>query len=261
MTTARRLIYEGYREGNVIPANVLLTASDVQNAEALPLLNGIVLTMIGEVIGAEPQDWPIPPQINATTTPYWNKDPRENPAAQQPSRGFNGSNNNGALYPPVNSRLVLAVDNDPVTVFLPPSPDDGALIMITDLNSTAIVTLDANGRFIDDASTKVLDPVSSFNGTLFMYHADDANWRSITAMGIDDESPLPEAFNDLLSIQLYFRVAPRYGSTPSAETAMTYKLALAKLKKRYRIRQPLRAPAKGPRNAIQEYSGTFNNRR
>lgn len=255
MTTARRLIYDGFREGNIIPPNTLLSATDEQNTEALPLLNNFLFDLVGEVIGEEPQDWPVPAARTATTTPYWNIDPNERSVEQQPASGVLGSSDQTFQYPPPNARLIIKATAENLTVYLPPAPDDGALMQIADLNSTAVVTLDANGRFINDQPTLVLDPVSSYNGKTYMYRADKATWYEITDMLIDDVSPLPTVFDDVLSIGLYFRIAPRFGSTPSPATAAMYKRKLQKLKNRYRQSQPVSAPAKSPTNSTQEYRG------
>lgn len=256
MATARKLIYDGLREGNIIPANAALSATDVQNAELLPLLNGYVNELLGEVIGEEPRDWSAPPQVAAEFTPYWNNDPARLNVEQRPAQ----SGTDGYRYPPPNSRLIIAAAAAD-TIYLPPAPNDGALMQIVDLNSTAVVTLHANGRFINDAASLDLDPVSSYHGATFMYRADKGSWYQLTAMAIDTESPLPTPFDDLLSIGLYFRAASRFGSTPAPVTINAYKTKLAKLKKRYRQKQPNIAPDSAPRDSIQEYTGVFGPRR
>jgi hypothetical protein len=60
-----------------------------------------------------------------------------------------------------------------------------------------------------------------------------------------------------LSQKLYFRAASRFGSTPSAITIASFKAKLAKLKKRYRQKQPISPPDSYPRDSIQEYTGIF----
>lgn len=255
MATARKLIYDGLREGNIIPANAALSATDVQNTELLPLLNNYLFELVGEVIGEEPRDWSVPPRVVSDTTPYWNKDPRQLDVEQQP-----GSSTFGAGYayqhPPANSRLVIAATVADI-VYLPPAPDDGALVSIVDLNSSAVVTLHANGRFINDTASIDLDPVSSYHGAMFMYRGDRGSWLPLTEMAVDDNSPLPTVFDDVLAIGLYYAAASRYGSTPSASTNMRYAKKLAKLKKRYRQKQPIIAPDSHPAESIQEYTGIF----
>lgn len=255
MTTARKLIYDGLREGNIIPANEALSATDKENAELLPLLNGYLFELVGLVIGEEPRDWAVPPSVAAQTTPYWNIDPNERYAEQQPAGLF--ASDEAYKYPPTNSRLVIRATGTPITVYMPPAPDDGALMHIVDLDSTAAVTLHGNGRFIDDLPSIEMNPVADYDDALFFYRADRGSWYRIEQMAIDDQSPLPTVFDDLLSIGLYLRAAPRYGSTPSAATAKAWQTKLAKLKRRYRQRQPMHAPAKSPAPAIHEYDGLF----
>lgn len=260
MATARKIIYDGLREGNLIPANAALSATDITNAEALPLLNSFMLQLLGTVIGEEPEDWPVPPTITATGTPSWNSDPNRQDVRGETTRGNNRTHDQTYIYPPINRRLIVQLTT-PTTVYLPPAPEDGSIMQITDLDSTSPLTLDGNGRFINDAPTLVMDPVSSFAGQTFVYDAEKATWYRVSNMTIDGVSPLPETFDRLLSIGLYFAMAPRYGSTPSAVTVQTYKELRSKLSKRYRSKQPKMAPARGPRSSQQEAYGFFSSRR
>lgn len=214
MTTIRTLITDAYRESGIIPVGEELDADIFE--EGLRRLNALYDSLFGHDLGE-----PLLPL----------------------SYGTSGVSNTYALeedvapeilssYIPANVRLILNID-EAVTLYLPPNPDDGARFQIVDNAgnlATYNVTLDANGRRIEDALTVTL-ATNDLNRSWF-YRGDLGKWVRVTALEADDESPFPAEFDDFLVTLLAYRMGPRHG----AQTADSTIEVLKRMKKLFRAR-------------------------
>lgn len=229
MSTALQLITAAYREGNNKAVAVTPTADE--QTETLVSLNRIISFLIGHELGEPLYEWPIsPPQ---RTAPVGTQYPLAQGANDLPSTVW--------PYPPANVRLMASV-TVATTVYLPEAPDDGARISYVDVNSSAIVTLNGNGRFIQDTfglygTTVALDDLDGVAS--WFYRADIGTWVYLQPLLITDSSPFPDEFDDLLITRLAMRLSPRLGQAPRSDTLYTYNLMLARFKARYKQTPPV----------------------
>jgi hypothetical protein len=118
---------------------------------------------------------------------------------------------------------------------LTPSPEDGCRFAVIDRAGnfeTYPITIHGNGRNIEEASSVSL---ATNNLTReWFYRADLGNWVRVTDLTVNDESPFPEEFDDLLVIMLAFRLNPRYGAETRGETAEALNRARRQFRARYR---------------------------
>jgi hypothetical protein len=235
MTTARALITAAFREGNLIPIGT--TPNSDELSEALPRLNRYVRGVFGYEMGEELRDWPVPqPQRTAPIAANFPQAPYPTsvdasllsfPLAGDPSLSI-------TPYPPKNSRIVWGGKND-MRVFFPEQPDDGSRMSVVagaGADATKVLTLDGNGRLIENAPEQVQPtPVVPRE---WLYRADLGNWLRVQDMAIDDECPFPPEHDDLWICLLAIRLAPRYNKTIAAETQAIAAAAMKRLKTRYR---------------------------
>lgn len=217
------IIREGLREGNLIPIARDPTTAEV--AEALGRLNTLVKALYGFELGELLQDWPVPSkQRTAAVSAQFPYAPPERDMPAQVT-----------IYPPANVRIVAKLATD-TTIWLPQRPDDGARVGFVDVGSSGFLTLDANGRLIEDATgipapDAIIDPP---NVSQWFYRADLGTWQRILPLVLTDLSPFPDEFDDLLITGLCIRLSPRYGNEVRAGTASMYTDVLGKFKARYR---------------------------
>lgn len=226
MTQASEIITQAFREANIIPIG--RTPSEAEQAEALPRLNNFISWLFGTKLGEFKRDWPIPPNRKAPVPAQFPLFPEERRLPD-----------NVWPYPPNNARLLVSISSAS-TVFLPYSPNPGAQLSTVNVGASADITLNANGRLIDDLASIVLTP-EEFHGLRWFYREDLGSWRRISSLSLTEESPLPAEFDDLLVCALAIRLAPRFGAEPLAATAQTYTDSLAKLEQRYKQYMPVGA--------------------
>ncbi len=206
MTLISEIIQRAYRESNVITIGTSPTAAEI--AEALPLLNSLILSTVGNeaseqgfqelIVGGE----------------------------------FDQSNSIGD-YIPDNTRLVLNLSASD-TLELTPYPYEGQQFSVIDALgnlATYPLTIDANGRSIEGSSTLVLS--TNDLSRRWMYRADTANWVRIASLSSSDTLPFPEEFDDYFIIMLALRINPRHGVTLTPETSMALNRARRNLRSRY----------------------------
>lgn len=251
MTLASELIQDGLREGNLIPVGEQPT--DAEQMEALGLLNRFYLSVFGNGFGEQLTDWLLPnPQRTAGVAANY---------PQAPIRSPNTTSDTYVTpYPPINSRVVWGRSTS--TVWFPEAPCDGSRMSVvqgsgaaTGGSAGAVLTVDGNGRLIDDQPTVTLTaPLNA--PARWTYRADLAAWRSVSKLAIDDEMPFPESVDDLWILWLAVRLAPRYGKTVSAETTARLKYMQSYTKALYQQSQDTVYRAGEVPNSLQSYGAT-----
>ena len=241
MTTARALITDAFREGNIIPIG--RAPNDKEFAEALVRLNRYILGVYGQELGENLIDWVVPaPQRTAPVAANYPQLPY--PTSTDISvTSFPMADDNSlnvTPYPPKNSRLVWGLRT--MKVYFPQQPDPGSRMAFVvgsgagdSGDPAAILTIDANGRKIEGSAT--LEITTPFEPVSWLYRDDTADWMRVQELGLDDECLFPAEFDDLWVVMLAMRLAPRYGKTIAPETQVTASKMLAKLKSRYRQSQ------------------------
>ena len=205
MTTIRQIITDAYRDPAII--GIGEDPSAEQLTEGLRRLNVLYRSLFGNELG-EP----------LTTVNYGSQGLTNSYALDEDM-----SSDIDSIYVPTNYRLILIL-GAATTVYLNPNPQDGARVAIVDNGAnlaTYNVTVDGNGRHVEDADTAVLN-TDSVNREWF-YRADTGNWVRLTELTADDESPLPQEFDDFLITLLSFRLNPRYGAETSDEMGQVLK--------------------------------------
>lgn len=213
------IITDAFRETNILPLGKVPTAA--QSTEALRLFNAIITSIYGGDAGEELADWPLG---------TFGRESQADPLAYT---------NDQLIRPTINRRL-LALNTTALTVYLSLYPQDGARMGIADpfgrLNAFP-VTLDANGRTIEDAATKVLN----VNGTFqeWFYRADLGQWVKISPLVEADNLPFPDEFEAMFVILLAMRLNPRYGRQMGDQSAAVLKQGRTSFVARYLQSQPL----------------------
>lgn len=216
MTLVSSIISDAFRESNLIAIGVDPTTAE--QAEALRLLNSIVLTFIGQELGELLEDGNVGSN-NVTRGEY-------------PQSWLDTTLENSFL--PLNIRVVANLTS-PKTVYLHPQPMDGARFGVTDPSenlATYNLTFNGNGRKVEDTTQIVLNT----NGLTreWFYRADLSDWVRVTDLEVDDESPFPREFDDLLIIALAIRLNPRNGVAIDPQSGDRYTKVLKKFRSRYR---------------------------
>lgn len=204
MTLVTDIITDAYREFNQIAAGKSPSATQV--TEGLRLLQAVVNAVLGTDAGETLSDWPL-------------GDYGRQASDKQARTTIEIAN------PPINSRLVNTAEAA-ITVYFPPAPSDGSRVAISDPFSRLVafpVTIDGNGRLIEDAATKILN-TNGLSRTWF-YRADLGTWVRVTdiAAGVADQMPFPADFDMMFIILLTVRLSPRYGRDLSDASAMMLK--------------------------------------
>jgi hypothetical protein len=219
VTLVSSLITSAYRESNALSLGKVPNPN--QSTEALDLYNGIISAIYGGDAGEQLNDWPLGNfgrQSSQEDIPL---------TAQQID------------HPTINRRLI-AVNESPMTVYLSVRPQDGARYGIVDpfgRLEAFPVTLDANGRTIEDTATLVLN-TDGLNREWF-YRADLGSWVRLTDLAAGDENPFPKKFDQMFIIMLAMRINPRYGRTLDEQSIVVLKQGKREFIARYLQSQPL----------------------
>lgn len=213
------IIADAFRETNIFPLGK--APNIAQSTEALRLFNAIITSIYGGDAGEELADWPLG---------TFGRESQADPLVYT---------NDQLIRPSINRRL-LALNTTALTVYLSLYPQDGARMGIADpfgrLNAFP-VTLDANGRTIEGAATKVLN----VNGTFqeWFYRADLGQWVKLTALTAVDNLPFPDEFESFFILMLALRLNPRYGREMDAQSAAIMKQGRTSFVARYLQSMPL----------------------
>ena len=221
MATLRKIIKEAYRESGIIQKGSNPDADQAQ--EGLDKLLMIIENVFGEEVGSLFED------IN------YGDDGVTNSCSVDSNREVMIDE---SFVRPSYRLLVNSVS--PKTVYLDPSPYDGARFAVIDVAgnfSTAPLTVSADTRKIEGAQEVVLDT----DGTIaeWFYRADLGEWTRVSPLTIDSESPFPSQFDDYFTIKLATRLNPRYLVQVAQETMMHFREIQRKFKSRYSTSQEM----------------------
>jgi hypothetical protein len=222
VTTAQVIINRAFRESQIVPSDVAPSTSQI--AEALPLLQGLVDRY-----------------IRAPIVTLWLGDL----SAIKQQRGavfrdFTPFVQSLAIPQDIYLNCVLNADQ---TILLPPSPGDGARMVILDVGGTFgtyQLTIVGNGNQIDGGASYVLN--ASGVGISLLYRRELANWVIITDIGLSNNIPYPTMYDDLFVIELAMRLDPRYGKEMSGITAEIYKQVRSQFVGRYMMTNSSTSP-------------------
>lgn len=212
MALVSDIIRRGYRRSNLVPlAQVALNAN--QLTEGLEHFNGVLLSALGNDIGAELRD------LNVG--------------------GANDMSQYATEWIPDCARLVLNLSGGR-TMKLHPCPYEGQRLALIDVAGNLganNLTLDGNGRKIEGVAALVLNA----NGIdrQWLYRADIGDWVKITALVAADTFPLPLEFEDYFVTQTAVRLNPQYGQALPDQVALSLKEAERRISARYRRPQPV----------------------
>ena len=219
MTLISSIIADAFREGNILPLGK--AANTNQDTEALRLYNAVLSSLYGDEAGEALTDWPL------------GNFGRESPAYNLAYTDFQID------HPTINRRL-LALNEAAKTVYLSLYPQDGARMGIADPFGRLAafpVTLDANGRTIEDAATLLLN-TNGLNREWF-YRADLGEWVRLTGKIATDENPFPADFDNFFIVLLTMRLNPRYGREMDQQSLTIFKSERRKFVARYLQSMPL----------------------
>lgn len=215
MTTIRQIVTDALRESAIIPVGSAPEADEY--SEAVRLLNTLIKSFFGNEVGDDYSDYSYG-QYGLTNVYATER---------------NVDSQIDGYYIPSNSRLTCNVASTK-TLYLNPAPDDGARLQIIDSAenfATYPLTLNANGRQIESAGTVALN-TNGVNREWF-YRADLADWKRLSDLTEDSDSPFPGEFDDMLILSLALRLNPRYGAETKGETSAMLKRARSLFKSRY----------------------------
>lgn len=238
MTTAQDIIRFAFDEGALLEPGTFPTAR--QEAHALALLNRIIPSMLGTVIGENLVDFLVPaPQRTSLVAANYPQLPFPTdtagdiwplPFATDPSNAI-------YPYPPKNSRIVFG--NVTNTAFFPEAPEDGSRMMMVPGSGAGdsgaagqILTLDGNSRTIEGSNTQTY--TAPITARQWLYRADTGNWEAIVPLALTDSMPFPMELDDFWEIALAIRLAPRYRAIISEDTKARFVETGQMVKTRYR---------------------------
>lgn len=224
MTLASDIITRAYRRGQITA--IVSSQTTLEQAEALTLLNAIIVSSLGQEIGSELS----PLNIG----------------------GSYDQSSYCSTWTPMNARLVLNLAGA-TTLNLHPEPYEGAGLAIADAgNSLAShnLILVGNGRNIEGAATLTL----STNGDTrqWLYRGDTANWVKITDLALTDPVPFPEEFDMYFVNRLATEINPQNGVTTAPEVVASMQRAERQIRARYRKPRPRQDM---PRNLLASNRG------
>lgn len=206
MTLVSDIITRAYREQNLRPLSGS-TPNANQIAEGVYLLNDILLSTIGNEVGDG--------FVEYTVGTSYNDDQLL------------------TTWIPDNVRVMLNL-TEAKTYNLDPRPKEGQRLAIVDVLgnlATYNVTINPNGRRIEDASTLVLstDDLTA----QWLYRSDTGNWVRISELISSDTMPFPREFDQYFVTMLAARLNPRYGQELSSETMRALVRSRSQLRSRY----------------------------
>lgn len=221
MATVNDLVRQAFRQENL--KAVSQTISDAEMAEGVEIFNEIWENIIGSTLGEKLNDWPVPPSAAVSQAREFPLLPRDE---SLPYDTY--------AYPQQNYNIVSNLGGAQ-TVYLKQNPSDGARMGLVNIGPSYAVnplTINANGRLIEGASSLVLD---SFTATpiRWFYRADLSEWVRITEFTGTEDSPLPKQFNRFWRCAVAIDLCPRYNKDPQAVTLAGYKDGMATILGRY----------------------------
>lgn len=224
MGTASEIVTGAYRAGNLIAIGTSANAD--QLTEGLDALNGYLDSLLGFELGEFALEWAVAPRNNAPVQSRFPLLPQDTKL---------GSNT--YPYPPPNARVLINV-TEAASIWMPPSPADGARIALVNLASSEVtITLNGNGHTLDGSFTVTGLP-SELAGRSYFYRADQGDWKSFTELSADDTPVLPSVYDYLLSLGTLSRLLGRYGRSLTGDQQAEQTRLLRRLKSQYRQPTP-----------------------
>jgi hypothetical protein len=217
MATATEIITAAYREANF--KNSLGAPTTEEFSEGLTLLQSLIDSLFGLVVGTKPMQWyiPRPQKVGSKAANY---------PALPGDAGLQAPHD--VTYPPANVRLMMKNTED-VTVYLQYQPQDGALLEYVDVGHTGDVTLDGNGALFgltgsnEDVVIAALFPVGRNTPRRWVYRGDYGSWLEVSTLDLSSDIPFPTMFDDYFVSALAMRLSPRFGAEPRQITVMRYR--------------------------------------
>lgn len=199
MTTIRELVSSSFREGNVTQVGDTPDGAEYLEAEKR------LLSFITSIFGAELGENPI---------------------------NVNYKYLDQTL--PKNMRLVFSAES-PSTVALTEEPQDGQRILFVDPSNLLSVantfTITSSPSPIEGEDSVVLNAAGTTKH--WFYRADLGQWKEVTSLTSDSESPFPTEFDDLFIAWLAMRLAPRQGVELQQSLGDVYQRMLKLFRARY----------------------------
>jgi hypothetical protein len=217
MTAASDIITLAYREANF--KNALGTPTTEEFAEGLTLLQSLVDSLFGLIVGTKMKPWHIP-------TPQRTSSVAANYPALPGDRGVVSALD--VAHPPSNTRLVVRAIEE-TTVYFQYHPEDGATMEYVDAGQQENITLDGNGALFglsgsnEQVEITALFPTGRNAPRRWIYRADYGAWLEITALDLASDVPFPAMFDDYFVTALAIRLSPRFGAEPRQVTVMRYR--------------------------------------
>lgn len=228
MTLVSDIIKYAYRESNLIALASAVTSN--QSSEALALLNSLVLSTVGNEAGDDYVDLVV-----------------------------GGSYDQSDLigdWIPDNTRLLLNLTGTK-RYYLDPYPFDGQRFAVVDVDTnlaTYNITIDGNGRNVENAATLVLN-TNGLNRQ-WMYRRDTGNWVKITSLTTGDQLPFPSEFDDYFITMLALRLNPRYGQELQGASLEALRRSRRQLRAKYNPPRPI-DPDFDSRGLMAESNNTY----
>lgn len=223
-------ISRAYREAAIKPIGTIPSVDEFN--EGLDRLNGFLFSLLSEEIGEKLSDVQVPNNLRATAqsaNPINIAYPDNIGNFHQPfSPGEAAEPTVYNLAP--NSRVIWR-GTTAATVYLPEYPSDGCRIGFADVGSTAALTINANGRKIEGAATKVV--ASGASPAEWFYRADLGEWIVLRNLELTDSLPLPQGFDRLLICGTAIALTGLDEINPTTGTMTTYTRLLKLCKSRY----------------------------
>lgn len=220
MTTVTQIIYDAFRQSNLLAITAQPTAA--QSTEALRYLNRLVKSVFGNEAGDQLTGFPI------------GRVGYERPAGY-PWYDLVPDND---WFVPENTRLMVNIDQ-PLAVYLHPNPDDGCRVAVTAANTDLTenyIVLYGNGRLIESQPIALV----ATDIELF-YRADLASWQRYAPLVDADLFPFPEEFDDFFITMLALRLNPSYGATMDPQSQEVLRRSKSQLQSRYTQNEPQRS--------------------
>lgn len=221
MATLRKIITDAYRESGIIQKGTVPDADQMQ--EGLDKLLMIIENVFGQEVGSEYQD------VN------YGDDGVVNSYSVDSNREVFIDNS----YARPSYRL-LVNSTSPKTIYLDPSPYEGARFSVIDVGqnfTTAPLTVVADTRRIEGAKQVVLNVDGAV--VSWFYRADLGEWVKLSPLTLDSESPFPSQFDDYFIMKLATRLHPRYLVNTAQETMVHYREIQRKFRTRYSTKQEM----------------------
>lgn len=221
MATLRNIIRDAYRESGIIQKGTVPDADQTQ--EGLDKLLMIIDNVFGNEVGSEYQD------INYG----------DNGVVNSYSVDSNRQVFIDNSYVRPSYRLIVNATS-PKTVYLDPSPYDGARLAVVDVAqnfATAPLTISADTRRIEGEKSIILN-TNGVSGSWF-YRGDLGEWVALSPLTLDSNSPFPSQFDDYFIMKLASRLHPRYLVQTAPETMAHFREIQRKFKARYSTSQEM----------------------